>query len=80
MLRFNLRELIFQNYPGGIATPDPLGLGMLKHACMAILHTAASLSVLQCPTTNGELQPPLYTDIRITILLSVCLTTVKIRT
>ena len=34
---------------------------MLKHAWLYILHTAASLSVLLCPTTNGELQPPLHT-------------------
>ena len=57
MLRFHHREPIFQNFPGGHA-PDPPRVRNAK-ACLAILHTAASLSVLLCPTTNGELQPPL---------------------
>ena len=57
MLRFNLKETIFQNFPGG-ACPKPPRIRQAK-ACLAILHTAASLSVLLCPTTNGELQLPL---------------------
>ena len=58
MLRFNLRKPIFQNFPG--ACPSPPRVRHAK-ACLAILHTAASLSVLQLlyPTTNGELQSPL---------------------
>ena len=56
MLKFYLRELFFKIFLGGMPqTPR------VRHAkaCLAILHTAASLSVLLCPTTNGELQPPL---------------------